>query len=63
MTKKEAEFLFVHQGNMNAWRLEMLLENGYGFEANDEWNRFIENLLDQEEITKRQYNNWVDRFK
>ena len=63
MTKKEAEFLFVHQGNMNEWRLEMLLENGYELEANDEWNEFIEDLLNQREITKRQYNNWKDRFR
>lgn len=63
MTKKEAKFLFVHQGNMSEWRLEMLLENGYELEANDEWNKFIEDLLNQREITKRQYNNWKDRFK
>ena len=36
MTKKEAYFLFEHQGNMSKWRLEMLLEHGYEFEANDE---------------------------
>ena len=63
MTKKEAEFLFEHQGErMNAWRLEMLLENGYELEANDKWNKFIKDLLDQKEITKRQYDNWKDRF-
>ena len=63
MTKKEAYFLFEHQGNMSKWRLEMLLEHGYEFEANDEWNKFIKNLLNDGEITNRQYNNWKDRFK
>lgn len=63
MTKKQAEFLFEHQGNMSKWRLEMLLENGYALEANDEWNWFIKDLLDKREITKKQYDNWLDRFK
>lgn len=64
MTKKEAEFLFVHQGHwMNEWKLDMLLENGYGLEANDKWNSFIRKLLNEKEITKRQYDNWKDRFK
>lgn len=63
MTKKEAEFLFEHQGDyMNSWKLEMLLENGYELEANDKWNMFINELLDRREITKRQYSSWKDRF-
>lgn len=62
ITKRQAEFLFEHQGNMSEWRLEMLLENGYELIANDEWNKFIKDLLDKREITKRQYDNWLDRF-
>lgn len=62
MTKKQAEFLFEHSYGMSKWRLEMLLENSYELEANDKWNDFIKDLLNDGEITKRQYNNWVDRF-
>lgn len=62
MTKKEAEFLFEHSGNMSEWRLEQLLEHGYELEANAHWVRFIDDLLVKGEITQRQYNNWKDRF-
>ena len=62
MTKREAEFLFEHQGDMSSWRLEMLLEHGYEEEAHNEWIEFITDLLRDGEITKRQYNNWKDRF-
>lgn len=47
---------------MNEWKLEMLLENGYELEANDKWKSFIKDLLDDGEITKRQYDNWKHRF-
>ena len=63
ITKREARVIFTHQGNMSEWRLEMLLDNGCYIQANDEWNKFIEDLLEQGDITKRQYNNWKDRFK
>lgn len=61
MTKKDARFLFEHQGDfMNEWKLEMLIQRGYIWEANEKWNWFIEKLLDSGAITQRQYNNWKD---
>lgn len=61
MTKKDVQKMFVAQGAcMNEWMLEMLIQRGYVWEANEKWNRFIEKLLDNGVITQRQYNNWKD---